>query len=233
MEYYLNSTRFHLVTAFTLSIAMISGCGAQRSSQTSAEINRQTTGTVSVIDTSVLRATLFDYDHKSSPEELVKSRDHEAIVIGSVEGFEQGRDIYAIEGDPYPEKRVVMHVRVESSIKDKGIVSDGRVYVDLDQGGLYHNGKPRRSLDDFRNAIPAGTKVMLFLFSDRRTAFRIERAENGLPSGAVLAAPDPQGMIFDNGPKLVGGQKDLEGAWQAMRSVDEVALRVKKALGIE
>ncbi|MFD8564413.1 hypothetical protein ACFV1N_44705 [Streptosporangium canum] len=233
MEYYLNSTSFRLVITLTLSIAMISACGTQQSSQTSAEINGRTTGTAPNIDTSVLRTALFDYDHKSSPEELVKSRDHEAIVIGSVEGFERGRDIYAIEGDPYPEKRVVMHVRVDSSIKDKGIISDGRVYVDLDQGGLYHNGKPRKSLDDFRKAIPAGTKVMLFLFSDRRTTFRIEGAENGLPSGAVLAVPDPQGMVFDNGTKLLGGQEDLEGEWQAMRSVDEVALRVKKALGVE
>lgn len=223
---------FRLVITLALSVIVISGCGTQQSSQASAGVNKQA-GAASDIDTSVLRTAQFDYDHKGSPEELVKSRGHEAIVIGSVEGFEQGRDIYAIEGDPYPEKRVVMHVRVDSSIKDKGIVSNGRAYVDLDQGGLYHSGKPRKSLDDFRKAIPAGTRVMLFLFSDRRTAFRIEGAGNGLPTGAILAAPDPQGMVFDNGSKLTGGQEDLEGEWRAMGSVDEVAIRVKKALGVE
>ncbi|GAA0835828.1 hypothetical protein ACFPKZ_43835 [Streptosporangium amethystogenes subsp. fukuiense] len=73
---------------------------------------------------------------------MVESRDHKAIVIGSVEGFEQGRDIYDIEGDPYPDKRVVMHVRVDSTIKDNGIVSDGRVYVDLDQGAYIKTESP-------------------------------------------------------------------------------------------
>ncbi|MEU8036903.1 hypothetical protein [Streptosporangium sp. NPDC049078] len=76
-------------------------------------------------------------------------------------------------------------------------------------------------------------RVMLFLFSDRRTALRIDGAENGLPSGTVLATPDPQGIIFDDGSKLVGGQEDLKGEWKAMGSIDEVALRVKKALDVE
>ncbi|MFF5110985.1 hypothetical protein [Streptosporangium sp. NPDC000509] len=230
MECYVNLPSFRLVMALTLSISMTFGCGAR---QSPAGGNGQTTGTTYRIDTSVLRTMTVDYDHKSSPEELVKSRDHEAIVIGSVEGFEQGRDIYDIDDDPYPDKRVVMHVRVDSTIKDNGIVNGGRVYVDLDQGGLYHDGTPSKSLDDFRKAVPAGVRVMLFLFSDRRTALRIEGAENGLPSGAVLVAPDPQGMVFDDGSKLVGGQEDLEGEWKAMGSIDEVALRVKKALGVE
>jgi len=230
MERYVDLTSFRLVMALALSISMLSGCAAR---QSPAGGNGRTTGTTSDIDTSVLRAMIVDYDHKGSPEELVKSRNHDAVVIGSVLGFEQGRDIYDIDGDPYPDRRVVMHVRVDSTIKDNGIVSGGRVYVDLDQGGLYHNGKSRRSLGDFRKAIPAGVRVMLFLFPDRRTAFRIEGAQNGLPSGAVLATPDPQGVIFDNGSKLVGGQEDLEGEWKAMGSVEEVALRVKKALGVE
>ncbi|MEU8036902.1 hypothetical protein [Streptosporangium sp. NPDC049078] len=131
MECYVNLPSFRLVIALALSISMTFGCGAR---QSLAGGNGQTTGTIYRIDTSVLRTMIVDYDHKSSPEELVKSRDHEAIVIGSVEGFEQGRDIYDIEGDPYPDKRVVMHVRVDSTVKDDGIVSGGRVYVDLDQG---------------------------------------------------------------------------------------------------
>ncbi|MET8340394.1 hypothetical protein [Streptosporangium canum] len=229
----MRSTSFRLIAALAVSAVMTSACGTGGSPQSSAAVNTRPTGSAHGMDTSVLRTAQFDYDHKGSPEELVKSRDHESIVVGSVEGFEQGRDIYAVEGDPYPEKRVVMHVRVDSTIKDRGLVSGGRVYVDLDQGGVYHSGKPRRSLDDFRKAIPAGTKVVLFLFPDRRTAFRIEGAGNGLPSGAALTAPDPQGMIFDNGSEVMGGQEDLEGEWQAIGSVDEVAIRVKKALGLE
>ncbi|MFD8532776.1 hypothetical protein ACFV0L_35735 [Streptosporangium canum] len=228
----MRSTSFRLIAALAVSAVMTSACGTGGSPRTSA-VSTRPAGSAHRVDTSVLRTAQFDYDHKGSPEELVRSRDHESIVVGSVEGFEQGRDIYTVEGDPYPEKRVVMHVRVDSTIKDRGLVSDGRVYVDLDQGGVYHSGKPRRSLDDFRKAIPAGTKVMLFLSPDRRTAFRIEGAGNGLPSGAVLTVPDPQGMIFDDGSEVMGGQEDLEGEWQAIGSVDEVAIRVKKALGVE
>ncbi|WP_326641450.1 hypothetical protein OG884_01815 [Streptosporangium sp. NBC_01755] len=40
-------------------------------------------------------------------------------------------------------------------------------------------------------------------------------------------------MIFDNGSKLVGGQEDLEGEWKTMGSIDEVALRVRKAVSVE
>ncbi|MER5421917.1 hypothetical protein [Streptosporangium roseum] len=229
----MRSTGFRLIGSLAVAAAMTSACGTGGSPQTSAAINTQPAGSAHGMNTSVLRTAQFDYDHKGSPEELVKSRDHESIVVGSVEGFEQGRDIYTVEGDPYPEKRVVMHVRVDSTIKDRGLVSDGRVYVDLDQGGLHHSGKPRKSLDDFRKAIPAGTRVMLFLFPDRRTAFRIEGAGNGLPIGAVLTAPDPQGMIFGNGSKVVGGQEDLEGGWRTIGSLDEVAIRVRKALGVE
>ncbi|MFI6452997.1 hypothetical protein ACIBF6_15710 [Streptosporangium amethystogenes] len=187
----------------------------------------------SKIDTSPLRSGKFDYPHMDTPEELVRSRDHESIIIGSVEGFEQGRDIYDMPEDPYPDKRVVMRVRVDSTIKDRGLVSDGRVYLDLDQGGLYRSGIPRTSLNDFRKAIPADTKVMLFLFPDQRQAPRIEGARNGLPGGAILATADPQGVIFDSGSKLVGGHEELEGAWRGIGSIDEVALRVRKALGVE
>ncbi|WP_436757925.1 hypothetical protein [Streptosporangium sp. V21-05] len=172
----------------------------------------------------------FDYDHKATPEELVKARNHEAITTGTVEGFEQGRDIYAIEGDPYPEKRIVMRVKVEDSIKDRGLVKDGYVYVDLDQGGVYHDGTPRTSLEDFRKAIPSGTRVILFLFKEQRAAFRIDGEKNGLPEGARLAAADPQGIIFDTGNQLVGGQEDLDTQWKSINRIDVVAERVRNAL---
>ncbi|GIH77117.1 hypothetical protein [Planobispora longispora] len=222
-----------ITLCLTVAALAIAGCGASTSvthtdnKPTSAQAIR-TPG--QKIDVSVLRATHFDSDHKGSPEELVKARDHAVIAVGRVEGFEQGRDIYAMENDPYPEKRIVMHVKVEESIKNHGLVKDDRVYVDLDQGGVYHDGTPRTSLEDFRKAIPAGTKVMLFLFEDRRTAFRIDGERNGLPDGGRLTVPDPQGIIFETGNQLLGGQEDLDARWQRLDSIDAVAERVRKTV---
>ncbi|ACZ86497.1 hypothetical protein Sros_3563 [Streptosporangium roseum DSM 43021] len=85
---YMRSTSFRLIAALAVAAAMISACGTGGSPQTSAAIDTRPTGAVHGMDTSVLRTAQFDYDHKGSPEELVKSRDHESIVIGSVEGVE-------------------------------------------------------------------------------------------------------------------------------------------------
>lgn len=85
---YVRSTSFRLIAALAVSTAMISACGAGGSPQTSAAIDTRTARSVHVIDTSVLRTAQFDYDHKGSPEELVKSRDHESIVVKKALGVE-------------------------------------------------------------------------------------------------------------------------------------------------
>lgn len=186
------------------------------------------------LDVSVLRGADMDVEPAATPEALVKSNRHDAIVAGTVDGIEQGRETFDTEADPYALQHVVLRVKVTDKLKAKAAnqVKDGFVYVELWQGGRYNDaaGTPVNSLDKWRKSIPAGTPVMLFLREDDGTA-KSRNAGKGLPQGAKLMIPDVLGIVFEDGGKLLGGIEELEGQWTQIKSMAELRSRVKAAVG--
>jgi hypothetical protein len=207
-------------------------CGASTNSSTEARPAAavQQAG----LDVSVLRGADNDVEPAATPEDLVKSNRHDAIVAGTVDGVEQGRETFDSEADPYALMNVVLRVKVTDKLKAKGAaqVKDGFVYVELWQGGRYNDatGTPVNSLDKWRQSIPAGTPVMLFLREDDGKA-KSRNAGKGLPQGAKLMIPDVLGIIFEDGGKLLGGIEELEGQWTQIKSMTELRARVKAAVG--
>ncbi|MBC6447138.1 hypothetical protein [Actinokineospora xionganensis] len=186
------------------------------------------------LDVSVLRGADMDVEPAATPEALVKSNRHDAIVAGTVDGIEQGRETFDTEADPYALQHVVLRVKVTDKLKAKHAnqVKDGFVYVELWQGGRYNDatGTPVNSLDKWRKSIPAGTPVMLFLREDDGKA-KSRNAGKGLPQGAKLMIPDVVGIIFEDGGRLLGGIEELEGQWTQIKSMTELRSRVKAAVG--
>lgn len=207
-------------------------CGASTNSSTDARPAAavQQAG----LDVSVLRGIDNDVEEAATPEDLVKSNRHDAIVAGTVDGVEQGRETFDSEADPYALMHVVLRVKVTDKLKAKAAdqVKDGFVYVELWQGGRYNDatGTPVNSLDKWRQSIPAGTPVMLFLREDDGKA-KSRDAGKGLPAGAKLMIPDVLGIVFEDGGKLLGGIEELEGQWTEIKSMSQLRERVRNAVG--
>ncbi|SDJ38760.1 hypothetical protein SAMN05192558_10927 [Actinokineospora alba] len=184
------------------------------------------------LDVSVLRGADNDVEPAATPEALVKSNRHHAIVAGTVDGIEQGRETFDSEADPYALMNVVLRVKVTDKLKGADRVKDGFVYVELWQGGRYNDatGTPVNSLDKWRQSIPAGTPVMLFLREDDGKA-KSRNAGKGLPQGAKLMIPDVLGIVFEDGGKLLGGIEELEGQWTEIKSMSQLRERVRNAVG--
>lgn len=64
------------------------------------------------------------------------------IAVGAVEEIVQGRDM-TVPSDPEPEHQVVLRVRVSEVLHADDQLADGRVYVELPQGGNDAPGVPR------------------------------------------------------------------------------------------
>lgn len=196
-----------------------------------------------------------DIGSGGSPEGLIDDREEfsngalalKVIVTGAVESVEQGRNVYAHEDyrehpDMEPAHRhVVLEVKVDEALRagDPGDIHDGRVYVELWQGGAKpdENGEtvPVSSLEDWREALPVGTRVMLFLLDayDGNGDSPTEHEGRGLPDGANLLQPDHYGFVAEYDGRLVadskGGDLDFETTW-GVESITEISARVKEHL---
>ncbi|MGH3860785.1 hypothetical protein [Actinokineospora sp.] len=208
-------------------------CGASTNS-TTTEARPAAAVQQAGLDVSVLRGADNDVEPAATPEALVKSNRHDAIVAGTVDGIEQGRETFDTEADPYALMHVVLRVKVADKLKAKAAdqVKDGFVYVELWQGGRYNDatGTPVNTLDKWRQSIPAGTPVMLFLREDDGKA-KSRNAGKGLPQGAKLMIPDVLGIVFEDGGKLLGSIEELEGQWTQIKSMSQLRERVRNAVG--
>lgn len=181
------------------------------------------------VDLKVMRQIDHDFMPAASPEALVKSNRHDVIASGEVETILQGDEIPQEPGDQQPEQFVVMKVRVTEAFRVRSAdqVNDGYVYVPLWQGPRYNDpqGTPEFSLDEWKQAIPAKTRVMLFL---AETDEGMAPGRHGVPANAKPLAADVQGIIFEDGGRLLGGLEELEGQWTAIGSMKELTDRVRK-----
>lgn len=179
----------------------------------------------------VMRFKDYSYAQQATPEELAAQDYIKITAVGTVEDFVEGVTYLGEPGNtPYP--RVYLKVKVDRMLKgadEKGVLDDGRLFVDLDRGPLSAvDGKtPLISMADFRKAAPAGTRVGLFLTDPPEIPGKV--AESGAAPRVRALSPHPQGMIFEGGGGLVPALIDpdeLPAGWRGIHTVDELAARM-------
>ena len=214
------------IAALAVGLLLIAGCGTGAGA---AEPDRPP-------DLTMLEVSgHWDYEVADSPEELLELRDHDVVVVGTVEEIADGRGIVRYEGSE-PDPQLVMPVEVTETLEgdDSGLIHDGHVYVEIPQGGVNAEGDPAFPVSQWRQAIPAGTRVMLFLadfdFAKENDKSTVNE-DRGLPEGATRLVADPQGIIFEYDGNIA---QDADGenpiaTWD-VQSIDEISERVKKHL---
>ncbi|MEU4835029.1 hypothetical protein [Streptosporangium sp. NPDC023615] len=183
------------------------------------------------LDVTLIRQEAFDYDPLGSPEELAAKVP--LVVAGTTEDFRPGPVIE--EGLPGDRTHhVLMPVRVTERFK--GRISGGLVHVRFFQGGTWKNRVPVHSVADFRRAVPRGTRVLLFLHPRVRSpdpdhAWPTIKDRARLPAGTVLYATHPQGVLFEQGLRVVGGREDVVPAsrWADPCGLAGIAERLRGA----
>lgn len=187
-----------------------------------------------------------------SPAELIEQRDPPVIVVGAIEGIERGRNFWFTAADrasgTEPMHHLVMRVRVSQTLRadGDGLIHDGRVYLELDQGPTqeHEDGSVGMAtpLREWRAAVPVGTRVMLFLYRDKWHIWGddvvSEHEGRGLPDGAKLTKGDPQAFIVgyrgeivpfgDDDYRREGGRSRIAD-WK-VDSIDEIAAQVERYL---
>lgn len=187
-----------------------------------------------------------------SPAELIEQRDPPVIVVGAVEGIERGRNFWFTTADrasgTEPMHFLVLRVRVSQTLRAEGdgLIHDGRVYVELDQGPTqaHRDGSVGMAypLSRWREGMPVGTRVMLFLYRDKWHVWGndvvSEHEGRGLPDGAKLTKVDPQAFIVeyrgeiapfgDDDYRRQGGRSRIAD-WN-VDSIDEIAGQVRRYL---
>ncbi|TDD24655.1 hypothetical protein E1218_16010 [Kribbella turkmenica] len=210
------------LAASALVIALFAtGCGGTAAPDESGQHSR--------VDTTVMRQIDHDYVPAESPEALVKTDRHDVIAAGEVETILQGDEIPMQAGDEQGEQFVLLKVRVTEAfrVRSANQITDGYAYVALWQGPRYNDpqGTPEFSLADWNRAIPAKTPVLLFLAA---TDEGMRSGLHGVPANAIPLAADVQGVIFEDGGRLLGGLEELEGQWTGIGSMKELTDRVRK-----
>ncbi|MGC5010839.1 hypothetical protein ACLQ2R_08760 [Streptosporangium sp. DT93] len=183
------------------------------------------------LELTLIRMEAFDYDPLNSPEELAAKAP--LVVAGITEDFMPGPVVE--EGLPGDRAHhVLLPVRVTERFK--GRISGGLVHVKFSQGARGSDGLPRESVADFRRAVPAGNRVLLFLYPQIRSpdpsrAWPTIKDRARLPAGTVLYETHPQGILFEQGLKVVGGTEDVNPAsrWADPCGLAGIAERLRRA----
>lgn len=173
--------------------------------------------------------------YTKSPAQLIKQREPDVIVTGAIERINRGRG-FLPAGEVHPMPNVVMCVRVDETLLagEPGRIHDGRVYVELRQGPIQGaDGSPSYPLSQWREALPAGTTVMLFLGDESMQSLNdwpTEGEYRGRPDGAELLTADPQGLIFEYDGELVPwvGAQYYSDNWDGLDSIAEISASTKK-----
>ncbi|NUO98221.1 MAG: hypothetical protein HOW71_24135 [Nonomuraea sp.] len=173
------------------------------------------------LGTRVLRQITYDYPAYPTPEALAARV--EAVVTGRVTGFVAGPVVN--EGIPGDRTHyVLMRTRVER--RPKGTTEDV-VDVSFYQGAAVDDeGTPHQSVGDFARAVPAGTRVLLFLNHARQSGTVVE-------GQAVRHSTPPQGVVLhevtdDPHGRAVGGRDDVFSSpgWNQPCGIDGLLARL-------
>lgn len=138
--------------------------------------------------TTLWDSIVYDYTRLDSPTDLIDDPETELVVTGRVTGFEPG-PIYFAESADHPEAspNVVMSVAVDETYKGESPTS-GKVYVSLDA---------TEDLGTFRDTLPAGTVVALYLgrAPTENGSLIVGNEDAGHPAGEPLWQVGPQAFI--------------------------------------
>lgn len=180
-----------------------------------------------------------------TPERFIRLRKPAAIVVGSVEGVDRGRDLLGPTPNPGQHSRwqpfLVVRVRVSATLlgEDSGLIHDGRVDVEVpqavwiprDYGGHYLFAP--LPLSTWRRETPAGTRVLLFLRRDRYDArpgvHGVRHGLRGMPPDAPLAVVVPRGVVQEYRGRVMPYDRH-RARWWHVRSLDGFGDRVERYL---
>ncbi|MGW3352181.1 hypothetical protein ACWDA3_53560 [Nonomuraea rubra] len=246
--------RKHAIVALALAAAAVtSACGGtEADSPTSASAQRQgqahNVEARGSLDLSLLRTAEADFDAYTTPEAL--AADRPIVAAGVIDGWQQGPILKTYPNGPL-DYRIVLRMRVTEplkGVKGRETIPDGLVFIELSQGGVVSDPavpaeqwKPRKTIEDFEKALPAGTKILAF--PRERPPHELELHSSGapLPPGAKLMLVPPQGLVLEDplllrqrsgsGTALVGGRERLSiggEAWSKPKDMGELVVSLKQ-----
>ncbi|ACZ86040.1 hypothetical protein Aros01_06095 [Streptosporangium roseum] len=245
--------RRYAILALTLAAATaLSACGG--TGGIAAENTGQKQGQahdveqIGKLDVSVLRVVHSDFSAYESPEAL--AADRPIVAAGVIDGWQQGPILESYPNGPL-DYRAVLRVRVTEplkGVKGRESISDGLIYIELDQGGVVSDPsvpagqwKPRKSIEDFDKALPAGTKILVFPRERPRHEMPVRSPGAPLPPEAKLMVVPPQGLVLEDpqllqrqsgdATALVGGQERLSvggEAWFKPKNMGELVTHLKQ-----
>lgn len=215
-----------LAATLSVGVVLAGGCG-----QDVREVSPERAPDLSILK----MAGEYQFDWADSPAALADREGVRVVAMGAVEEIERGRDIYYGEEEPFPSPYLVMRVRVSEVFKggDAGEIYDDRVYVEMLQGPYKaEDGSPGVPISDWQEAIPVGTRVMLFLHKNIAdvNGKETENEERGRPDGAQLMTADPQGLIFEYDGQVINQHDSQQNPWE-LASLDAIAERLREHLG--
>lgn len=212
-----------------LFLLLATGCGSATVTAATPPTcaSENPTGT---LDTKVLYQTRVDYPAFDTPEKLARES-AEAIVVGKVTGWLPGP---VVEEGGLPGDRthyVLLRAQVERRLKG---TTDDVVYFPFYQGALGGKGEtPFQGVDAFERAVPAGTRVLMFLKTARRTGTDVEDRA-GLPPDTHRYSAVPQGIVLhevgpDGRGRTVGGKTEMSSltGWNEPCGIDGLIARLE------
>lgn len=228
----LGGRRWAVLSVAVAAVVLLVGCGSPEDATGGSDPVEGRT------DLSVVRQALIDFEPVSSPEALAtggrNGELHHAIVAGEIEGVSQRRGIFEAPPD-IPAPQVLIKVRVTDEIRSASpdYTRGGYVYFELYQGPVYGDGASERidtpvyTLEDWNEALPPGTPILLYLKESTEDTVGVAPE---VPVGARIMSPDTQGVILEDGGKLLGGLVDIDPGWTDAASIDELIERLRAVM---
>ncbi|MEV0968058.1 hypothetical protein [Microtetraspora glauca] len=185
------------------------------------------------LDLSRIQSSALDYDPVPSPEALAAMKP--IVAVGEVDGWQRGPTLGVLPGDP-PVSYVLMRVRVTyplKGVRTTPSLRGGVMFIEFERAY-------KESVADFEEAIPTGTRVLVFPRERPPYNMGIRSQGDPLPDGAKIMAVHPQGLVIEDpglvcqGAErtLVGGYEPLTGgsraAWLEPRTMDEMIDRLRR-----
>lgn len=204
---------------------------------------------LAVINPSVVRGSAH-YDYEPFSSIVSAARAAEAGAVGEVVSWSNGRTL--TDGDDV-DYSAVLKIRVTDPVQPVGI-SDDFLYVEVRRGGeilvdgkpFRHAGAPAayRTIAELSRAVPTGTRVIVLgliapsdhTLETESVTGKVSNSGAGLPSGATLVSPFPQGLIFETAEGgFASGYADGESQWgwlsDDVPDSQRFAALVKKVIG--
>lgn len=179
------------------------------------------------VDAAVVRGSA-DYDYEPFASITSAAAQAEVGVVGEVVSWSDGRTL--IDGDEF-DYSAVLKVRVVDTVTS-GVPAGGFAYVEVRRGGeVFVDGKPfrhegaraaYRTVAELSTAVPAGSRVIVLglaapsadTLEKESATGEVVNASAGLPEGASLVSPYPQGLLFETASGgFASGYADGEADW--------------------